>query len=100
MNLLNCTIAYNSTTRFSGTVGGGFYNYSADTAYFKNTIVANNTAGNSIYNNGSSSPPEATISQGNNLDSENSCGFHQPRDKIKTNPLLSPPQDNGGPPLT
>jgi len=100
MNLLNCTIAYNSTTNFSGAVGGGFYNYSSDTAYFKNTIVANNTAGNSIYNNGSSSPPEATISQGNNLDSENSCGFNQPSDKINTNPLLSPLQDNGGPSFT
>jgi len=100
MELLNCTIAYNSTSSFSSTAGGGFYNYSTDTAYFKNTIVAHNTAGNDIYNNGYSYPAEATISQGNNLDSENSCGFDQPTDIINTNPLLGPLQDNGGPTFT
>ena len=100
IELLNCTIAYNSTSSFSGTVGGGFYNYSSDTMYFKNTIVANNTAGNDLYNNGHSSPAEATVSQGYNLDSENSCGFDQPTDKINTDPLLGPLQDNGGPTFT
>jgi hypothetical protein len=100
MELLNCTIAYNSTTSYHNAVGGGFANYSSTTAYFKNTIVANNTAGDPHYNNGISYPEEATISQGNNLDSENSCGFNQPTDLINTDPLLGPLQDNGGPTFT
>jgi hypothetical protein len=100
MELLNCTIAYNSTTSSHNAHGGGFANFSGTTAYFKNTIVANNTAGDTASNNGYSYPAEATISQGNNLDSENSCGFNQPTDKINTNPLLGPLQDNGGPTFT
>jgi len=100
MELLNCTIAYNSTTSFSGAVGGGFANLAPTTAIFKNTIVANNTAGNSSYNNGYTGPGAVTVSQGHNLDSENSCNFNQPSDLVNTNPLLGPLQDNGGPTFT
>jgi hypothetical protein len=94
MTLTNCTIA-NNTANGSPGKGGGFYN--GGTISFYNTIVANNTAtgGN---NNGLN---ESTVtSQGCNIDSENSCGFNQPSDKINTNPLLGPLQDNGGPTFT
>ena len=99
MDLLNCTIAYNSTGSSSSSAGGGFMSISNDTTYFQNTIVANNTAGNSDYNNGYMEFGLST-SQGNNLDSENSCGFNQPTDLINTDPLLGPLQDNGGPTFT
>ncbi|OGN93338.1 MAG: hypothetical protein A2Z75_08700 [Chloroflexi bacterium RBG_13_50_10] len=94
MTLTNCTIANNTTTD-PDCRGGGFYN--DGTATFKNTIVANNTAGtgNNGYNN-----LGTTTSQGYNLDSENSCGFNQPGDLVNTNPLLGPLQDNGGPTFT
>jgi len=63
-------------------------------ATFKNTIVANNTPENGYSSGG------IVISEGHNLDSENTCGFDQPTDLINTNPLLGPLQDNGGPTFT
>ncbi len=95
ITVLNCTIAYNSTSAFSGAVGGGFYDYSSQTMIFKNTIVAYNTAGNDLYNNGSFTVGGVT-SLGNNIDSEDSCGFNQPTDQRNTNPLLGALQNNGG----
>jgi hypothetical protein len=100
MELLNCTIAYNSTSSNPNAYGGGFAENVPATSTFKNTIVANNTAGNSSYNNGYIEPFVTHTSQGNNLDSENSCGFNQPTDLINTEPLLGPLQDNGGPTFT
>jgi hypothetical protein len=99
MTLVNCTIAYNSAGSATNAVGGGFLHAYDYTASFKNTIVANNTAGNHNHNNGYITYPPIT-SQGYNLDSENSCGFDQPTDLTNTNPLLSPLQDNGGPTFT
>jgi hypothetical protein len=96
MELLNCTIAKNSAEEY----GGGFANIVFDTATFKNTIVANNTAGQSGTNNGYNPPPALIISLGHNLDSENSCQFNQAGDLINTDPLLGPLQDNGGPTST
>lgn len=96
MELLNCTIANNSTEDY----GGGFVNLAPDTAIFKNTIVANNTAGVPGTNNCFNGPSGVITSLGYNLDSENSCGFNQPTDLINTNPLLGPLQDNGGPTFT
>jgi len=96
MELLNCTIANNHTTDR----GGGFVNLQPDTAIFKNTIVANNTAGNSLYNNGYTGPGTVTVSKGHNLDSENSCGFDATGDLVNTDPMLGPLQDNGGPTFT
>jgi len=96
MNVLNCTIANNYTTSFSAAAGGGFYSASSENSYFKNTIVANNTAGNDLYNNGSYSPPGSIVSQGYNIDSENSCNFNQTTDQRNTNPILGPLQNNGG----
>jgi len=93
------TIANNHATgAFS--LGGGFNNASPFT--FANTIVANNTAGNSSYNNGYnvSAQGGVTISLGYNLDSEDSCEFNHPTDLVNTDPLLGPLQDNGGPTFT
>lgn len=58
--------------------------------------MANNTAGDGVSNNGYTGPSATTISQGNNLDSENSCGFNQPTDQTNINPFLGPLQNNGG----
>ena len=102
MAVLNCTIAYNSTSNYSSAVGGGFYIWSdteSPVITFKNTIVANNTAGYELYNNGSFMVGTVT-SLGNNIDSENSCGFDKPTDQINTNPQLGPLQNNGGPTST
>jgi hypothetical protein len=96
MELLNCTIANN----YAAGYGGGFANIVFDTATFKNTIVANNTAGEPGTNNGYNPPPGLIISLGHNLDSENTCHFDQPTDLINTDPLLGPLQDNGGPTFT
>jgi hypothetical protein len=96
MELLNCTIANNSAEDY----GGGFVNLAPDTAIFKNTIVANNTAGVPGTNNCFNGPSGVITSLGHNLDSENSCGFNQPTDLINTNPLLGPLHDNGGPTFT
>ncbi|MFA7247651.1 MAG: choice-of-anchor U domain-containing protein, partial [Dehalococcoidia bacterium] len=100
VTLHNCTIVSNSTSNFTGALGGGFANSSDRTAYFKNCIVANNTSGDGINNNGYSEPPDGIISQGCNIDSENSCNFNHPSDLIGTDPLLGPLQDNGGPTFT
>jgi hypothetical protein len=100
MELLNCTIANNSAGSAPDSIGGGFANTSLLTAIFKNTIVADNTAGNSTTNNGANGLDAVIISQGHNLDSEDSCGFNQPTDLINTDPLLGPLQDNGGPTFT
>ncbi len=99
MTLVNCTIAYNSAGSTSSSAGGGFMTIDSGTVSFKNTLVANNTAGNSSYNNGYIEYPPVT-SQGYNLSSDNSCGFYQPTDLVNTNPLLGPLQDNGGPTFT
>jgi hypothetical protein len=96
MELLNCTIANNS----ANDTGGGFVNISPTTAIFKNTIVANNTAGTPGTNNGFNDLGGVIISLGHNLDSENSCGFNQTGDLISTDPMLGPLQDNGGPTFT
>jgi hypothetical protein len=94
--LVNCTVVNNTASGSPGQ-GGGFYNYGGGggTITFKNTIVANNVAtggGNNGYNWGGGT----VTSYGYNLDSEDSCGFHETSDQINTDPLLGPLQDNGG----
>jgi hypothetical protein len=97
MELLNCTVAYNYTTVNSNAYGGGFAENVPATSIFKNTIVADNTAGNTMYNNGYIEPYVENTSKGHNLDGEKSCGFNQSTDLANTNPWLGPLQDNGGP---
>jgi hypothetical protein len=95
------TIANNQATGV-GSKGGGFGNFGQ--AIFKNTIVADNAAGDGIHNNGFTEPAQGghTYSNGYNIDSENSCfpgfpDFPATTDLINTDPLLGPLQDNGGP---
>ena len=99
MRLLNCTITGNSIMEPMGE-GGGFANFSNCTAYFKNCIVANNRVQISGNNNGYSDDPAGVISEGYNIDSENTCYFDEPTDQINTDPLLGPLQNNGGPTST
>jgi len=96
MELLNCTIADNTAQRY----GGGFVNVEPTTAIFKNTIVANNTAGTPGTNNCYNGPGGVITSLGHNLDSENTCHFSGTGDQVNTDPLLGPLQDNGGPTFT
>jgi hypothetical protein len=79
----NVTLAFNS----AGGGAGGIYQQSPGTVSLKNSILANNTGGNS---NG------ALISLGNNLDSQNTAGLSGPGDQIMTDPLLGALGYNGG----
>ena len=85
-----------------GSVGGGFSNDGAPARmYFKNCIVAGNTSGDGIHNNGYDDFDGTGIqSQGYNIDSENSCFFTAVTDQRNTDPLLGALQNNGGPTFT
>lgn len=90
--ILNATFSNNTA---SGAENGG--NIFQDTASLsiKNSILAN--AGSSV----NCFVNEGFInSQGNNLESGNTCGFNQPADRVNTDPLLAPLQKNGGFTLT
>jgi Right handed beta helix region len=99
VTLLNVTIFDNHAAGGKG-AGGGFSNSSLSSMYFKNCIVANNTAGFSQWGNGYNGLGSGVHSQGNNLDSQNSCFFDQPTDQINTDPQLGHLQNNGGPTST
>lgn len=90
MNILNSTIASNTSSR----LGGGIITaVTGTTVFVKNTIVAGNTR-----NNCNTAQFGGTISsQGNNITSDNSCGFTKSTDKQNTNPRLGPLRNNGGP---
>lgn len=88
------TLILNST--FSGNTasgpdtGGNIFQDTASLA-LKNSILADSDAdGNCFRNEG------FLISQGNNLDSGNTCGFNGDGDRINADPLLGPLQNNGG----
>ena len=82
--LIASTLSGNTAT--SGT-GGNLNNNSGNTLRVKLSIVAagnpNNCAG-------------TIVSQGNNLESANTCGFASTDDLINTNPLLGPLTNNNG----
>ena len=84
----NDTISHNST---SPNNAGGIFNNG--TATLTNTIVANNTGGNCA-------GTTAITSNGNNLDSANTCGFAAAGDITGQDPLLGTLADNGGPTQT
>lgn len=90
--ILNATFSGN-TASGPGT-GGNIFQDTASLA-IKNSIVANaDSDGNCFRNEGS------LTSQGNNLDSGNTCGFNADGDRINTDPRLGPLQNNGGFTLT
>jgi CSLREA domain-containing protein len=80
----NCTVAFNT--------GGGISNCN-QTMTLQNTLVAHNTS----YDCSSINP---IIFEGNNLDSDDTCGLTGSGDLSETDPRLGPLQDNGGPALT
>ncbi|HZS46659.1 MAG TPA: choice-of-anchor Q domain-containing protein [Blastocatellia bacterium] len=128
LSLTNCTISGNAATTSAFSSAGGIDQFSAgsDTSVtLVNTTFANNTAPpasgsannissfsstgtstvnsrNSIFS-GSPSAPNFTgvpvTSQGNNLSTDSPSGFVA-SDKVNTNPLLGPLQNNGGPTFT
>jgi len=90
LTLVNSTVTDNSAP---ANQGGGIYNadITSGQTFVKNTLIASNTGGNC----------EGTItSQGNNLDSANTCALSGVGDLKNADPLLGPLSDNGGPTLT
>jgi len=92
---LNTTIAYNEAT----TEGGGVAYADSDepataTVSLQNSIVSNNIESLiSVVNCASAdSVPEENriVSQGNNLEDKDSCGFNQAGDLSNTDPMLGP----------
>lgn len=81
--LLNSTIAGNSI---------GINNQ--DVVRVKNTMVVNSLSGENCAGTGS------FITEGNNLDSGDSCNFNSAGDLVMTDPMLGPLTDNEGPTLT
>src|SRR5207253_8681064 len=85
----------NST--FSGNsaqLGGGIF--STETVEIGNTILNAGKSGANIVNSGGT-----VTSHGYNLSNDDGGGFLiGPGDQVNTNPLLGPPQDNGGPTFT
>jgi hypothetical protein len=80
LRINNSTLSGNSAPSGAGGILG--------TATLQNSIVANNTGVNC----------DGTMtSNGYNLSSDGTCRFHGKGDLNKTNPLLGPLQNNGGP---
>lgn len=90
LNELGATADFINDT-ISNNNGGGIFNNG--TATLKNTIVANNTGGNCA-------GTTTITSNGNNLDSANSCGFAAASDITNQDPLLGTLANNGGPTQT
>jgi len=85
LSLLNVTLAGNS----AGTGGGNLSlgSLSSANVTLKNTLVAAGAPNNC---------DKGVTSQGNNLESSNSCGLTAAGDLVNTNPRLRPLEDNGG----
>ena len=74
---------------------GGLDSSVSGSASLRNTLLAGNIAGAVLGNCGTSSQ-KTIVSLGDNLDSENQCGFTQPGDLVNTNPLIGTLGYNGG----
>ncbi|MEZ4659058.1 MAG: Ig-like domain-containing protein [Caldilineaceae bacterium] len=84
--LTNGTVADNTAA-----AGGGIFNVDASSfVTLTNSIVANSLNSNDCSSTGT------IVSQGYNLDSDNTCHFTATGDITSTNPLLGPLQANGG----
>ena len=87
---MNSTISGNSAGS-----GGGIYHLLFNLE-ISNTILNAGASGENIFNNGGT-----IMSHGYNISSDDGGGYlNGPGDQIKTDPLLGPLQDNGGPTLT
>jgi len=89
MTIINATITDNKVTGSGHGIAGGVEAYAP--VVFLNTIVADNENENCY---GSTLN---LISQGHNLEDENTCNFSAVTDFVDTDPLLRPLRDNGGP---
>ncbi|NWG07296.1 MAG: hypothetical protein HXY35_11505 [Chloroflexi bacterium] len=90
--LLNVT--FHGNTASGPDTGGNLFNDNASLAVKNSILAASNADGNCFNNEGT------MVSQGNNLESGDTCGFHAGGDLINTDPMLGPLQDNGGFTLT
>ncbi|NWG34667.1 MAG: CSLREA domain-containing protein [Chloroflexi bacterium] len=86
--ILNVTFSGN-TASGPGT-GGNIFQDTASLSIKNSIVAASDSDGNCFVNEG------FLISQGNNLDSGNTCGFNAGGDRVNTDPLLGPLQNNGG----
>jgi hypothetical protein len=99
VDLINCTIAANTANPsigyHPGTGQGGGVSNTGGTVHARNTLIGGNTATTALDFSG------ALASWGHNLigNSEGGSGFDD-TDLLNVNPLLGPPQDNGGPTQT
>lgn len=115
VSAINCTISGNSGDE--GTSGGGVFNLSglvtitnctisenfapssggiAGSVRLQSTIIASNSSQDPSTHNCNGQ----IISQGYNLENENSCSLNQPTDLVQTNPLLASLGNYGGPTQT
>jgi hypothetical protein len=92
VSFFNTTIAINRIEGAAAMSGGNAF--LANQTRFKNSIVAGGTAKPGTENCFAGPAP---TSFGFNVDSLNQCGFGAAGDKVNTDPLLGPLQDNGGP---
>ena len=86
------TLFTNVTINNNASPSGAGISRVAGTVTLKNSIISNNIAGSDCMG--------TIVSNGNNLDSDNSCNLTDGTDIPGTNPALEPLQDNGGPTLT
>jgi Right handed beta helix region len=90
LSIMNSTISGNSAGS-----GGGIYHLLFN-LHISNTILNAGASGENIFNKGGT-----ITSHGYNISSDDGGGYlNGPGDQIKTDPLLGPLQDNGGPTLT
>lgn len=100
LTIINSTLSGNSAVNH----GGGIYNTSANgiaILTIGSTIFNAGSSGGNIYNDDSTYWPATVTSLGYNLSSDNGGGFLTATgDRINTDPLLGPLQNNGGPTFT
>ena len=80
-----------SSSTISGNAAAKFVGGIASSATFQNSILSGNPGGNC---------DRTMTSKGYNLSSDTTCNFSGPGDLNKTNPMLGPLQNNGGPTQT
>jgi hypothetical protein len=104
VTIVNSTIAGNHALKGGGglAAGQGYAPISEQVALgrmtLRNTIVAGNTSDAGPVN--CHVKDQVIASEGHNLDSDGSCFLSAPGDLPKTDPLLDPLADNGGPTQT
>ncbi len=89
ITISNSTISGN----LIASLGMGIYN-AGGTVSFNNSIIANQVGGVDCGGSGT------FVSNGNNIDSDNTCNLIDPADLNSTDPLIGTLQDNGGTTMT